>query len=231
MAFLVLRDPRSGGVARYEGVELRVGREETCDIVLDGEGLEFVSTLHARLSWMHLQWHVTDLGSTHGTFADGYGVEPQEQVPLREGMTLRFGGEGAPTRLVLQMERRRPVAPGPAALLPIRVAVRETRANGRYEAMGHPVRIGRSPDCELRPCAEDDVLVSRLHATIGYGEAGEIVVTDAGSTNGTLVNGTRIAAPHPIVPGDRLRLGPKGPELLVEDLHPRERRRFGAASG
>ncbi len=71
------------------------------------------------------------------------------------------------------------------------------------------LEIGREAQCGL---ALDDPGVSRLHARIEWDERGWIL-TDAGSTNGSFVNGVRIRR-APLAPGDRLRFG--GVEILVE---------------
>src|SRR5262245_9299678 len=71
----------------------------------------------------------------------------------------------------------------------------------------HPVArswlVGRSPEGDL-VAASDGVSARhcRLTAT-----AGGLVVEDLGSTNGTFVNGRRIAGPTPVRPGDRVTLG------------------------
>ena len=52
----------------------------------------------------------------------------------------------------------------------------------------------------------DDATVSGEHAIL-YLREGEWFVRDAGSTNGTLVNGQDVVAPSPVRPGDVLQLG------------------------
>jgi hypothetical protein len=61
-----------------------------------------------------------------------------------------------------------------------------------------------------------DPRVSRRHACITRtGDA--VVIEDLGSTNGTYVNGARIAEPRPIVPGDRIGLGDTELRLEIGD--------------
>lgn len=68
-----------------------------------------------------------------------------------------------------------------------------------------PARIGRSPECEVRlPAAPT---VSRVHAVITATAQG-LQVSDAGSRNGTFVNGERITAGVPFTVVDRVRVGP-----------------------
>lgn len=63
--------------------------------------------------------------------------------------------------------------------------------------------IGRKPDCELRIPTGD---VSRQHCEIEV-EGDELTVRDLGSSNGTYVNGKRIAETT-LEAGDELRVGP-----------------------
>lgn len=65
--------------------------------------------------------------------------------------------------------------------------------------------VGRRQDCDLRIPTRD---VSRRHCEIGPGEKrSELVVRDLGSSNGTYVNGQRVAEAN-LQPGDRLSVGP-----------------------
>ena len=53
----------------------------------------------------------------------------------------------------------------------------------------------------------DDSEISRRHGRVQRGADGGFVVEDLYSTNGTFVNGARISGPHPLRPGDELRIG------------------------
>ena len=65
--------------------------------------------------------------------------------------------------------------------------------------------IGRDPKCNLRPNSD---LVSKVHCIFDLGDH-ELTVSDPGSTNGTFVNGDRIAAaPVKVRHGDRIAVGP-----------------------
>jgi hypothetical protein len=67
-----------------------------------------------------------------------------------------------------------------------------------------PLRIGRVEGNELVLASSE---VSRTHCSVVLRE-GRAVVTDLGSTNGTLVNGQRIAGPTALPHGAQLRVGP-----------------------
>jgi len=74
----------------------------------------------------------------------------------------------------------------------------------RVELSGDGLTIGRAPDNGL-PLA-DDPAVSRHHAVLAS-EAGEWVLRDLGSSNGTSVNGHRIDTSHRLLPGDVIVIG------------------------
>jgi predicted component of type VI protein secretion system len=52
-----------------------------------------------------------------------------------------------------------------------------------------------------------DSEISRVHARVYHDASGQLIVEDLGSTNGTFVNGNRIAAATPLRAGDQLRVG------------------------
>jgi S1-C subfamily serine protease len=78
---------------------------------------------------------------------------------------------------------------------------------------GPLVRIGRSPECELS-LGEAGGVVSWEHACFVDTTSG-VVVRDLLSTNGTFLNGVRVAGDQLVRPGDRVRLGQQGPVVVV----------------
>ena len=62
--------------------------------------------------------------------------------------------------------------------------------------------IGRGDQANLRL---PDVGISRRHARLDY-DGAQVVLTDLGSTNGTMVNGQRVSAVA-LNPGDMIQLG------------------------
>jgi RsiW-degrading membrane proteinase PrsW (M82 family) len=71
--------------------------------------------------------------------------------------------------------------------------------------------IGRDAACGLR--FDSVAEVSRRHATLAC-EAARFVLADAGSTNGTLLNGRPVDT-RAVRDGDVIQLGPRGPRLRV----------------
>lgn len=65
--------------------------------------------------------------------------------------------------------------------------------------------IGREPPCDVLVCVST---VSRRHAQIRR-DGPRCWISDAGSANGTFINGERIDEPHLLEDGDEIRLGPE----------------------
>lgn len=76
---------------------------------------------------------------------------------------------------------------------------------GRVVAISReaPVTFGRAETCT---CAWSDGSLSRLHAQVVF-VAGQYVVKDEGSTNGTFVNDERVKNTARLADGDRVQLG------------------------
>ena len=79
------------------------------------------------------------------------------------------------------------------------------------------VVVGRQKDADLRFDPQKDVDVSGKHAEI-RGLKDRYTVQDLGSTNGTFVNGEKIAGPRELKNGDRIQFGGDGPDIEVR-LH------------
>jgi hypothetical protein len=52
-----------------------------------------------------------------------------------------------------------------------------------------------------------DTEISRVHSRVYHDASGQLMVEDLGSTNGTFVNGSRIAGAQPLRSGDQVRVG------------------------
>lgn len=90
--------------------------------------------------------------------------------------------------------------------------------SGKYQGGEFPLKmdrqviIGRSNDLDM-VLVED--MVSRKHAKITV-SGGKITIEDLGSTNGTFVNGIRLARERRLAPGDVVRVGET--DLRFEEL-------------
>jgi FHA domain len=86
-----------------------------------------------------------------------------------------------------------------------RLVITEPKATrGAVFALAEEITIGRAATCTIG--MPDDSFVSQLHAR-AFREAGWTMIEDLGSTNGTYLNGKRLAAPERITKGDRLQVG------------------------
>jgi pSer/pThr/pTyr-binding forkhead associated (FHA) protein len=65
--------------------------------------------------------------------------------------------------------------------------------------------FGRGPECHVRPDPEGQA-ISRQHCLLRVSAEG-VHIRDLGSTNGTLVNGTRVLEERPLRDGDLVQLG------------------------
>ena len=88
------------------------------------------------------------------------------------------------------------------------------RAGQRTRFEKSLVTIGRHPLSDLQFDPEADLDVSTRHAELRETD-GAWTVADQQSTNGTFVNGERIAGQRRLVTGDTLGLGERGPRLEV----------------
>jgi predicted component of type VI protein secretion system len=88
------------------------------------------------------------------------------------------------------------------------------RALGMSILLDDELLIGRHADGAGR--LADDEEISRSHARISLDRSGFCAIEDLGSTNGTFVNGLRIAGPQTLSVGDTIELG--GTTLVVREL-------------
>ena len=75
--------------------------------------------------------------------------------------------------------------------------------DGDVTVTGPEFRIGRSPECDLRPSCPR---VSRVHCELILRD-GSVTVRDLGSTNGTFVNGDWVPGERRLISGDKLSVG------------------------
>ncbi|NKX56347.1 ATP-binding cassette domain-containing protein [Arthrobacter sp. E918] len=155
-----------------------MGRDPRADIRLDDER---VSREHVRLWHRDGAWWVADQASRNGTWVVGtdQAIDGPVPVPLLSGsLRLRLGGLDGPELLLSTEPPRQP-------------------------ATQRVLTIGRSRSCDV---VVNDPLASRHHATAEIGEQ-HAVLRDAGSFNGTFLNGDRVHGDAPLRPGDLIGIG------------------------
>jgi hypothetical protein len=77
-------------------------------------------------------------------------------------------------------------------------------ARGQAYALNREITIGRDANCTIT--IPDDTFVSTLHARI-FDHEGQPVLEDLGSTNGSYLNGSKVAGIKLLHPGDRVQIG------------------------
>jgi FHA domain len=89
--------------------------------------------------------------------------------------------------------------PGPSTLL----VKGQSESKPRTVRLAASMTIGRAPECELRL---DDTYTSQQHARL-FAKNNSWFVEDLGSTNGTFVNGDKLAGRRRLKQGDVVRIG------------------------
>ncbi len=170
--------------------QMTIGRKPDNDIVLS---LKYVSGHHGKLEQHEDTWHYTDLDSTNGTFVNG---QRTESADLNDGDILRIGDpEGNSVGLTF---RTGDVADDSAPVAgPIRIGATDL-------GMQSSLTIGRDPEADVPLSAP---VISWHHARLDRTAQGH-TLTDLKSTNGTFVNGQRLARPYPLQQGDVVQIGP-----------------------
>jgi adenylate cyclase len=101
---------------------------------------------------------------------------------------------------------------------------------------GHEQRLALAQVCRIGRSEGNEVVlvndsISRNHAMLYEAEPGVYYINDMGSSNGTFVNGARVAAPVQLRHGDAISIGPA--EFHFEQEHavaPNPARAFGSTS-
>jgi pSer/pThr/pTyr-binding forkhead associated (FHA) protein/S1-C subfamily serine protease len=232
------------GAHEVRAPQAMIGRDPAATIGFGPEA-KVVSGRHAELRHADDGWHIRDLQSRNGVFVNGRRVAGEARLAV--GDEIRLGETGPRFRVAAvsedaavpatRVERSaiaaseaaataavpagspRPAPPPPAPeIRPYAITLLAADSGRRFEARGTRIRIGRGKECEIRPVEGADAAVSRVHAELLVGATGALTLQDAGSTNGTLLNGERLTAPTPVRLGDRIQLGAAGPALIVEGL-------------
>lgn len=231
---LRLRDLRDGREYVFSGGPVVIGRSAECDFVVSGSGRELVSSRHAKVEVVNGAWTVSDAGGRNGTYVDGRRVRAGTPHALCSGQTLGLGELGP--KFTVEIEQ--PAAPEPPAGGPeastvplssygvpaaaspaeavIAISLVRVPSGDRLDATGAPIRVGRGEECEIRLAGEK--VVSRVHCELVLGSGDAPVVRDAHSRNGTLLDGHHVQGEVPLRAGARVRLGPEGPELIVDQV-------------
>jgi hypothetical protein len=84
------------------------------------------------------------------------------------------------------------------------VVLEPKAARGQAYKLDREITIGRDTNCTITIL--DDTFVSSLHARV-FDHEGQPVLEDLGSTNGSYLNGNKVAGVKLLHPGDRVQIG------------------------
>jgi ABC-type multidrug transport system ATPase subunit/pSer/pThr/pTyr-binding forkhead associated (FHA) protein len=191
-----------------DGPSIRLGRDPSCEIALDETDFPMVSGLHARIEASDGGFILLHESRSNKTLLNDAVVETSHRV--QSGDRVKLGYTGPTIELVsIEAASRSPqpevhgsgqtVQADPRQL----ALLRGTLGTKRIEIGGGGV-IGRDPQLQF---PLDHPHVSRLHASLTV-RGDRVVVADLRSSNGTFVNGQRLAKPVSIEAGDRIDIGP-----------------------
>jgi hypothetical protein len=132
----------------------------------------------------------------------GWGLVGPPEIEFRTDDSIGRGQFGCEATLV---EGEPEPAPAPSATggEAAIVLLEEGHEARTYQLHKQSVAIGRLPECDI---VISDPGASRRHATITREDGSEYVLTDLGSTNGTLVNDEPVGE-HVLSDGDRITIG------------------------
>ena len=220
MATLKVTSGPSSGRSFTLDRELVIGREGADVTIEDSE----ISRRHAVVRPVEGGVEVEDLGSTNGTIVDGRRIE--RPTTLASDGSIEVGS----SLIAVELDVQAPEQPEPPASVepprddpesadrPASKAPRTLLRIVSGTAPGTMIPVGAEPFVIGRGEAgmgmlDGDPELSREHAKVSKVD-GRVVVEDLGSTNGTWVNGNRIAAPTVLGPGDSLYVGTTGLQLI-----------------
>jgi serine protease Do len=167
--------------------ELSIGRTDA-DIRVDDHE---VSRRHALIRPVAGGLEVVDAGSSNGTLVNERRIDGSRS--LGNGDVIRVGN----TELTVEA----PTAAQTDTDAPVLVVTSGSLAGERLRVTD-TLTIGRE-DADV---VLDDPEISRNHAVIRIVD-GHLEIADAGSSNGTVVNGTRIHSAYTLTNGDTIKLG------------------------
>ncbi|WP_277188496.1 FHA domain-containing protein [Caballeronia sp. BR00000012568055] len=193
-AFDVVLKPNAVELAeiRIDENLFAIGRLESPFDTSPPEAVAQLSRRHARIFIEHGFVYIADLGSKNGTAVNGVAVR-ETPARLKSGDEIAFGSKLS-YRVQFAPRARHAVTPKPLAVT--LVPQRDDLGLAPIELTQFPFLISKTDDtfARYREAYPHQVnYVSRRHAHV-FIKSGAPFVEDLGSTNGTFVNGERIAA-------------------------------------
>ena len=192
----VVEGPSAGFEQELVG-PIELGRGADSGLALRDDPL--VSSRHARLTPVDEGVLVEDVGSRNGTYVNG--EVATTAVLARPGDVVSVGD----TKIEIGLSPQAPLVSIGAESAWVAEVVEGPDADpGRSFDLDGPSDVGRDPTADIALVADERV--SWRHARLAPSDGG-IQIEDLGSSNGTYVDGERIAAPVVVPPGTRFQVG------------------------
>lgn len=131
--------------------------------------------------------------------AVGYGQPAPAQIPVPQ-----YAGQPVAGTMMA------PAVGGPGT---VSILINGTKVSTLSLTPGGRYTIGRAPGSTV---LLGDPMVSSLHAVLAVASDGSLNITDAGSSNGTFVNGHRLSGAVTLGPAEVTMLGSENTKLTVE---------------
>jgi len=195
MELIFTKGPKAGERFAVKSDRVSIGRLAECDLELDQPN---VSRKHALIKRTGDRVFLVDNRSGNGTYVNGKRIT---RVDLHAGDEVRIGSNTIRVEMRTTKDRpdEQPTRQDPVSRFLIKD---QTGGVSHLEFAGESLTIGRGEKCKL---VLDDAEVSRLQARIRYGQ-GRFELKDAGSANGTYLNGERVSEAE-LKSGDRIEMG------------------------
>lgn len=201
-----------------DGSTFPIGRADDARVRVQGD---LVSRHHAEARWDKGQLWIRDR-SSNGTWLNGKPVDKAEWVAVPHGGRLQFGspqsdplvlGVGGSETIMVRLDRlQKSPTQNPYFLSGQDGKALELPAEGKV------VQVGRVESNEIRL---PDSLTSARHASVVW-QGGRLFVSDLNSTNGTYVNGRRVAPGEwtEVPPGGEVKFGSEQSKLKLQPRDP-----------
>lgn len=207
MAHLIMRrGPEIGKIYHLVSSIIQIGRGKRNDVVIDDNE---VSREHCRFVKHKGYYELYDLDSSNGTFVNGQRVQDswviQQNciIELGDSITFEFKLDPLDTQdtstLRTTTARLNPLVT--QVFLVVTIQSQPTRAI--YALEDEVITIGRAADNKVIIIEPE---ISRYHMKLERTVRG-YMLTDLGSTNGTVLNGVLIKDSRLLVSGDTIRIG------------------------
>ena len=200
----------------FESHVVRLGRDPMSEVAFDPDHDVVVSANHCKIMYAEGRFLLLDNDSTNGTFIDNQRVKRRE-LQGGEELMLGMGGPKMRINFVVPTVRSAPAVGaqpkmggqtllGDASMLEdiVKKAQSDAKLLTEVQLTQNPAAMGRGDHCEIKL---PSMHVSAQHAVLEPGPQGWSI-RDMGSSNGTYVNGSRIAGQTALAPGAEILIPP-----------------------